>query len=319
MIVAQRGGSEFLVARLAHDLMPGLLVQLEPERVLPVRHIGSLLKHGYWDEVAAPPAVRAGVLRLAARYTYLLTEQVPVPNIFVPTQSYRDWQRLLAQPERHWKAGYSAMTLARAWESASPGDIPPEVRALLGSGGEALSNLRLLLAVPEYRVALPGGERPSQTDLLVLARAPHGLVAIAVEGKVDEPFGPTLGEKRREMSPGAARRLEYLTSYLGLPADLPDVIRYQLLHRAVSALLVAEQFDAAAAVLLVHSFSAGNAGFGDFAAFVALLGSQARPGELIYLGRFGERDLFAGWCKGDQRFRHPEEEHATLADTGAHE
>ncbi len=309
MIVAQRGNSEFLVAPLARDLVPGLLIQLKPERVLPVRLIGSLLKHGYWDGVSACALVRQRVLELAASHSYLLAERTPVPNIFVPTASYKDWQRLLAQPERHWKTGYSAMTLARAWEGAPPGDFPPEVRAVLESGDD-LRDLRLLLALPEYPVALPGGVRSSQTDVLVLARGPRGLVSIAVEGKVEEPFGPTLREKRNDPSPGAALRLEYLLNSLALPAEVPDTLRYQLLHRAVSALLVAEQFNAATAVLLVHFFSPENAGFDDFAAFAGLFAQRVQPGMLTRLGRFGERDLFAGWCGGDPRFRGPEEARA---------
>jgi hypothetical protein len=36
-------------------------------------------------------------------------------------------------------------------------------------------------------VELPGGERPSQTDILALCSNDDGLVAIAVEAKVDEP------------------------------------------------------------------------------------------------------------------------------------
>jgi hypothetical protein len=228
-----------------------------------------------------------------------------MPHIFIPTESYRDWQRLLSQPERHWREGYSAMTLARAWEAA-PGDFPPEIRAVLESGGEELLGLRLLLALPEYPVALPGGERPSQTDVMALARGPRGLVAIAVEGKVNEPFGPTLGEKRSAPSPEAALRLSYLLDSLSLPADVPDSLRHQLLHRAVSSLLVAEQFNAPTAVLLVHSFSPEDTGLADFSAFAELFGLRPQPGELVRLGRFGERDLFAGWCRGDLRFRGPE-------------
>jgi len=60
-----------------------------------------------------------------------------------------------------------------------------------------LNDLDLVLAVPEWRVDLPGGTRPSHTDLLVLMRGTSGLSARAVVGKVDEPLGPTVGDKRR--------------------------------------------------------------------------------------------------------------------------
>lgn len=241
---------------------------------------------------------------LAAPYAYLLREPTAMPSIFVPTRSTEDWRPLLARPERHWKAGYSAMSLARAWQEAPRGDFPPEVRAVLESGGvPALEHLRLLLALPEYAVALPGGSQASHTDVLALARGSEGLVAIAVEGKVDEPFGPTLGEQRAGASPGAETRIAYLLDTLGLPKDVSEGVRYQLLHRAVSALLAAEQFAANSAVLLVHSFSQTDRGLDDFTAFAALFGQQAVPGLLAQLGRFGACELHAGWCRGDQRFR----------------
>jgi hypothetical protein len=223
-------------------------------------------------------------------------------RIVVPTQSPEDWRRLLARPELHWKAGYSAMTLARSWEAAHPA-APPEIASLMESVGEpALQGLQLLLAIPEYQVDLPGGRRPSQTDVLALMRGQDGLVAVAVEGKVDEAFGPTVGEKRAEASAGVDERLTWITGRLGL-VSVPDAIRYQLLHRSVSALLIAEQFDAAAAVMLVQSFSPTARWFEDFEALVGLFGAPAAVGRLVRLGEFDGTPLYVGWCKGEQRFR----------------
>ncbi len=227
-----------------------------------------------------------------------------MPTIYVPSRSAADWKPLLAQPERHWKEGYSAMSLARAWHEAPDGSFPAEVRSVLEeSGDSALTELRLLLAVPEYAVALPGGQRASYTDVLALARSSQGLVAIAVEGKVDEPFGPTVAEKRVEASEGSAQRLRYLLETIGLPQETSGSIRYQLLHRAVSAVLIAERFDAHTAVFLVQSFSPSDRWFDDFSAFVSLFGQQAQMGKLLRLGQFKGRELWAGWCKGEQRFR----------------
>jgi hypothetical protein len=85
-------------------------------------------------------------------------------RIFVPTESGSDWQRFLAKPTLHWKPGRSAMTLAAAWE-ATPDRFPPEVASTLdASGDERLSGLRLLAAVPEYQVDLPGGDTASQPE-----------------------------------------------------------------------------------------------------------------------------------------------------------
>lgn len=225
-------------------------------------------------------------------------------RILIPTQSYADWQRLLAKPDRHWKAGYSAMTLARAWEAAEPQGFPPEVASVLASAAAPeLANLSLLIAIPEYQVPLPGGDRASQTDVLAIGRGPEGLVAVAVEGKVDEPFGPTVDQKHAEMSQGVEERLQFLSHCLELPTQIPGPIRYQLVHRTASALLIAQQFCASAAVMLVQSFSPTNKWFEDFEAFATLFEVQPRVGELAAIGQRRDIPMFIGWCRGNRQFR----------------
>jgi len=125
-------------------------------------------------------------------------------RIVVPTKSGADWKRLLAKPDLHWKPGKSAMSVAASWEAA--GDrFPSEVStALAASKDPDLANLELLLAVPEWEVELPGAVTTSHTDVMALAGNVRGLVAVAVEAKVDEEFGPTLGEKRAAPSSGQA-------------------------------------------------------------------------------------------------------------------
>lgn len=223
-------------------------------------------------------------------------------RIVVPTQSAEDWKRLLAKPDLHWREGYSAMTLAQSWETAHP-HAPAEITQTLDASRDPhLTDLALLLAIPEYQVDLPGGARPSQTDVLALMRGKGGLVAVAVEGKVDEAFGPTVGEKRAEQSAGVNERLAWLSGLLRLD-DIPSGIRYQLLHRTASALLIAREFDAAAAAMVVHTFSPTGMWFDDFAAFAALFGAAVEPGCAVALGEFEGVPLFIGWAAGDQRFR----------------
>ena len=92
-------------------------------------------------------------------------------RIYVPTSVAADWSRLLARPDRHWKPGFSAMSVAQSWESAS-GALPPEISALLDSSPDtALHGAGLVLAIPEYQVELPGGSRPTQTDVFALVRS----------------------------------------------------------------------------------------------------------------------------------------------------
>jgi hypothetical protein len=165
-----------------------------------------------------------------------------------------------------------------------------------------LAELKAILAVPEFKVRLPGGSRPSQNDLFVLARSSAGPVSIMVEGKVSESFGPTLEEWQGQVSAGKVERLAFLLETLGLPTVLEGSIRYQLLHRTASAILEGERYRAAAAVMLVHSFSQENDCWPYFRDFVGLFGVEAKLGRIQRLPAPTRIPLFAGWVIGDPRF-----------------
>ena len=222
-------------------------------------------------------------------------------RILACTTGPEDWKPFLADPEKHWRTGYSARTLALSWEAAD--GLPPEVAAALNLAPDAaLSNPVPYLAVPEYRTDLPGGDRPSQTDVMVLGRAQGGAFAMAVEGKVAESFGPTLEEWRKDASDGKQLRWSFLCATLGLGEELDLGLRYQLFHRAASAVLAARRYHAPLAILLVHSFSTQDAGYPDFAAFLKLFGAEAKPGTVVPVATLGVTRLYAGWARGDQRF-----------------
>ncbi len=221
-------------------------------------------------------------------------------RLYVPSRGPDDWQRLLADPVKHWKAGYSARALAECWEVAD--GWPPEIATLLGSSPEpALTGAELLIAIPEFQVSLPPRGKPSQNDLFVLGKASDGQrVAIVVEGKVNEPFGPRLAKWNTPVTPGKTIRLQYLTQALGLPGELPPRICYQLLHRAASALLLAARFNARYALMLIHSFSPTRKWFEDYQSFVRLFNAQeARLDQLLWLGELNGIGLYAGWVSGD--------------------
>lgn len=222
-------------------------------------------------------------------------------RVFVPTRLPSDWQRLLAKPTLHWKQGKSAMTAAAAWEAAN-GRLPPEIQSLLdASEVPELQNLELLAALPEWQTPLPGGDRPSCTDILALTSNDAGLCVLAVEAKVDEDFGPRLGEKRREASAGQQERIQYLESLLGGGA-LADDLRYQLLHRTASALLTAEKFHAATAIMLIHSFGTRPELKDDFNNFCATLNAAHAGGSLREVPGHTGRRLFLAWCDGSPEF-----------------
>ena len=217
-------------------------------------------------------------------------------KILTPSGGPDGWKQFLAQPDLHWVTGYSARTLAHSWEAADA--IPPEVAALMT---EAFGPAELLLALPEHKTALPGGTRESQSDVFALVRHARGLATYTIEGKVDEPFGPTVGEWSVSASPGKIERLEYLCGLLGLPACPLDV-RYQLVHRTAAALIEAERFDAKLAGMIVHSFSPEKRWFAEFARFGALLGCTIEPGQSATISVPSGRSLMIGWAAGDQRF-----------------
>jgi len=195
----------------------------------------------------------------------------------------------------------SDSALAHCWEAAD--GFPPEISAILEIARDPLlSNLVPVLAVPEFKVALPGGERASQSDIFVLARSRSGPVSIMVEGKVDESFGPTLGEWRVDASAGKDQRLTFLTHTLGLGVVPGDQIRYQLMHRAASAIIEGERYRAVAALLMVHSFSEKKTGWSDYEAFLKLFGVGAVIGAVQRLPSGSAVPLFAVWVPGDLSF-----------------
>jgi hypothetical protein len=177
--------------------------------------------------------------------------------------------------------------------------VPAEVGHILTA---VLGPIEALIIIPEHKTPLPGGSRDSQSDVFLLARHSKGTIACTIEGKVDEPFGPTVGQQMVSPSAGQTLRMNHLCERLGL-SGCPDGIHYQLLHRTVSALIEAERFDAQHAAMIVHSFSPTKKWFDAFAAFVDLLGgAEARDGQPIVISGLS-KPLILGWAVGDQRFR----------------
>jgi hypothetical protein len=223
-------------------------------------------------------------------------------RIFVPTRDGSDWQPLLAKPKFHWKKGASAMTAAAAWEDAGS-ELPPEIRSLLSDARQPeLGDLTLLAAFPEWQVALPGGQTTSNTDVMAFCRNDSGLCVVAVEAKVLEDFGPTVGEKRAGASEGQTVRLDYLHQILGVE-HFDDSIRYQLLHRTASAILTARDFHAATAVMMVHAFETPFDRRQDFNAFCeAVRAVPVSPGVFRVQGN-NRPAVYLAWCDGDKKYR----------------
>lgn len=225
-------------------------------------------------------------------------------KIFVPTNRPEDWRLLLAEPRKHWRTGYSAKALAYSWEEAN--GFPKSVKKVFRKSRIALfKNTELLLAFPEYQVPLPGGSRPSQNDIFVLAKGNDQLISITVEDKVSEPFGDIIAEWRKNDSAGKRKRLKFLLKELELEDNKEiNAIRYQHLHRTASALIEAKKFGALNALMLVHSFSQSNEWFSDYRQLLALFGLNAQTDFLVFAGNINAIDLYFGWVRGDEKYLH---------------
>jgi hypothetical protein len=214
-------------------------------------------------------------------------------RIFVPSDGPSTWQRFLAEPERQWVTGYSARTVAHSWEAQAT--WPSEIAMIIEQG---VGQTDLLLAIPEHKTPLPGGQRESQSDVFALGRHRDGLIACTIEAKVNEAFGPTVADQMNNASPGKLTRFEFLCGSLGI-SNCPDDIHYQLLHRTVSALIEADRFATKYAAMIVHSFSPERRWFGAFERFVSLLGGTAVVGAPINIETPGGYRLMLGWACGD--------------------
>jgi hypothetical protein len=218
-------------------------------------------------------------------------------RIYIPALQPDDWKRFLAD-EGHWRTGFSARTLAYSWQEVD--SFPSEVAKVLAP---AFPDVELLLALPEHKVPLPGGSRQSQNDLWVLARSQGHNISIAVEGKVSEPFGPTVADWQKEGSKGKTERLDFLLDLLGIAAPIDGGIRYQLLHRTASAIIEARRFGAPHAVMLVHSFSESGEWFDDLAAFARLLGVPSLLKDTFSsVGIRGGVSLNIAWVSGNTNY-----------------
>ncbi|HZK02394.1 MAG TPA: hypothetical protein VFC96_05995 [Anaerovoracaceae bacterium] len=222
-------------------------------------------------------------------------------NIFIPTQLPQDWQRLLADPLKHWRKGYSARAMAYCWQEAEGFPIS-FIKAFSNSGLETFQELSLLFAFPEWKVHLPGGKAASQNDIFLIGKCQEGLMAMMVEGKVSEPFDKTVSQWLQGASPGKKERLDYLVNLLRIDKAEIGHIRYQLLHRTASALIEAARLGATNAAMLIHSFSETYEWYDDFANFVALFNLSAAKDSVVGPAKVGEIDLYFGWVRGDKKY-----------------
>ena len=219
-------------------------------------------------------------------------------RVYVPTKSPDDWKQSRADPETQWRSGFSAKELAECWEKSD--GFPPEFQELFtNSDNPILHKLEMLLAIPEHKVVLPGGKRPSQNDLFVLARAKDELLgSITVVGNLRKFFVLITFLRLKDDSNGKKIRLKFLCDVLGLASPPPSRIRYQLFHRTASAIIEAKRFNAKYAMMIVHSFSQEHKWLTDYQDFLSLFGVAGQINKLVELPNLNGVRVFAGWVTG---------------------
>ncbi|KAF0128495.1 MAG: hypothetical protein FD155_3237 [Bacteroidetes bacterium] len=227
-------------------------------------------------------------------------------KILAPTLSPDSWRHFLADPEKHWRLGFSAMSTAYSWENSN--GIPDEIIDVLQQNPD-FNELELLLAIPEYKVDLPGGDRPSQNDVLALFSTKNALCVITVEGKAKEGFDKTLGQWKNLTSKKAVEtRLGYILEKIGVEEINLDDLRYQLFHRLASAVIMAEKFHAKNAIMVIQSFNDNDKEnhFSDFSAFLERYNfSSIEKSRLYKLTTVNGIEVFAAWVYSDWKKNMP--------------
>ena len=91
-------------------------------------------------------------------------------KFYIASSDSDSWKEFLAEPDKHWKSGYSARSLAYCWEEAQ--GFPKSVDDVFQSSPYVLfHSIEFVLGIPEHKVDLPPkGRRPSQNDIFVLGK-----------------------------------------------------------------------------------------------------------------------------------------------------
>lgn len=208
-----------------------------------------------------------------------------------------DWRHWTPpKGEGQWRAGRSAMELARAWFTAPTPVVPGEISALLDSHSETRGTV-LTDGWPELVTPLPYPGEGRNHDLIAIGFVGSRRILLAVEGKVDETLGEEVGaywrkSKRTPRSRAWKRIDSLLASAFGNDAAASEKpwssLKYQLLTAIVGTAIEARERGCDVAVQCVHEFVTESArpdllkhNDEAFASFLRLLGAGCvQPGSL---------------------------------------
>ncbi len=216
------------------------------------------------------------------------------------TRGIGSWRERLADTDRQWKRGFSALETAVSWELASGGEsgLPAPIDKLFRetSRGEPV----LMFAVAEHKVDLPGGDAASQCDVWAVVNTLAGMLSLTVEAKANEAFGDEVLEKWL-MAGGTERsahnrriRWDYVRSHLP-QSDAFLQVRYQLLHRCAASVIEAKRLGFQHAAFVVQAFNTPAKSFQDYADFCQALKIPAVRGGMATTAVDGI-SLGVGWA-----------------------
>ena len=223
----------------------------------------------------------------------LRRSSMSIPRLHLPMIEPEDVVRHLGKEEKHWKARRSAHALTNLWFAANA--LPSSVQSIF-AGHPIFRSAVLIDAFFERQVDLGTAGRHSQTDLLAIVGLESQIAIVAVEGKAGESFGQYVREWR-DGSAGKERRLQALCATLCISVEAAMPLRYQLLHRAASAIYEAKRYRSKLSIMLIQSFSDDDESFADFAAFLRTIGltNDAKRGVLFGPVECDGQSFYAGW------------------------
>jgi len=260
-----------------------------------------MLENGKTTAYYFPCEYNIDYIRKGNKGFYIAEERgnVIMNNIFIPAKDTMDLVGLLAN-KKHMKPGHSACAAIRTWSEAV--GLPEDIRKVFNDSDVKLfNNAELLFAFPEYKVPIKGGRRASQNDI----KAENRVVPVMVECKCGEDFGE-LVEVWTENRSEKHERLTFLLDQLGLSVAASKKLRYQLLHRSVSAIQEAIRIGSDTAIMLVQSFDLADQHFNDYVDFLKCLNINAVNSQNKIIGPYkheGMPNLFFAWVEGNIQCR----------------
>ncbi len=222
---------------------------------------------------------------------------------YVELKTAADWAQVVGA--KNWKQGYSAYELAQAWAS---GNFPAAVQAVLNSVPSPFPKpLTPDYMLVEKPVFLDNHKAPSMTDIMVYCNMKTvEPFVLAVEGKANEAFDKTVADwildGTAAPKPTRVHRLDFLRRELGVDVPEDSTLRYQLIHRSVSALLESGLHGEVSCMLLIHSFGGKTpTNWTDYVAFLNHIGI-ANPVKNVVsgpvkLGQNKDKDFYAAWIE----------------------